>query len=141
MERLAARELIAELLRGGDNDVAQLDDRGAAGLHGAVARYAQQPDRLDDPVGLLRDRLGFARQQQPGGHLRVDRVALADPATIVRVRLVDLDDANVVLAQIAHECCCIRAGRLDRDRIDLSEAAEPVQQLAVARRRRRKALG
>ena len=128
-ERLAAGELVAELLRGGDDQVAELDDRGAAGLHGAVARGAQQPDRLDDPVGLLRDRLGLAGQEQPGGHLGVDRVALADPTTRVRVRLVDLDDPNVVLAQIAHERRGIGAGRLDRDHVDLAESAQPVQQL------------
>ena len=102
-ERPAVGELIAELLRGGDDEVAELDHRGAAGLHGAVSRGAQQPDRLDDPVGLLGDRLGFAGQEQPGGHLRVDRVALADTAASVRMRLVDLHDTNVVLAQIAHE--------------------------------------
>jgi transposase len=50
----------------------RMDHRGAAGFHGAVARYAQQPDRLDDPVGLLGDRLGLAGQQQPGGHLGID---------------------------------------------------------------------
>ena len=139
-ERLAAGELVAELLRGGDDQVAELDHRGAAGLHGAVARDAQQPDRLDDPVGLLRDRGRFAGQEQPGGHLRVDRVALADTPAGMRVRLVDLDDPNAVLAQVAHERGGIGAGRLDRDGVDLSEAAQPVQQLPVSRRRGRKAL-
>ena len=66
-------------------------------------RDAQQPDRLDDPVGLLGDRLGLAGQEQPSGHLRVDRIALADTATSVCVRLVDLDDTDVVLTEIAHE--------------------------------------
>ena len=64
---------------------------------------AQQPDRLDNPIGLLRNRLGLAGQEEPSGHLGVDRVALADPATRVRVRLVDLYDPDVVLAQITHE--------------------------------------
>ena len=81
----------------------KLNHRGAAGLHGAVTRCAQQPDRLNDPVGLLRDRLGLAGQEQPGGHLRVDRVALADTTAGVRVRLVDLDDPDPVLAQVAHQ--------------------------------------
>ena len=97
-QRLAVRELIAQLLRGGDDQVAELDQRGAARLHGAVASDAQQPDRLDDPVGLLGDRLGLAGLEQAGGHLGVDRVALADTTAGVRVRLVDLDDRDVVLA-------------------------------------------
>jgi hypothetical protein len=47
-------------LWGGDDEISDLEQRGAAGLHGAVPRDAQQPDRLDDPVGLLRDRFGLA---------------------------------------------------------------------------------
>jgi hypothetical protein len=85
-------------LRGGDEQVAYLDQRGAVGLHGAAACDAQQTDRLNDSVGLLRDRFGLAGLEQAGGHLRVDRVALTDPPTGVRVRLVDLDDRDVVFA-------------------------------------------
>ena len=81
-KRPAAGKLIAELLRGGDDEVTEWDHRGAAELHGAVSRGAQQPDRLNDPVGLLWDRLGFAAQEQAGGHLRVDRVALVDTAAV-----------------------------------------------------------
>ena len=83
---------------GGDDEITDLDQCGAAGLHRAVPRDAQQPDRLDDPVGLLRDRFGLAGQEQAGGHLRIDRIALADPPAGMRVRLVDLDDPDVVLA-------------------------------------------
>ena len=102
-DRLARGELVAELLRGGDDQPAELNDRGAAGLHGAVASCAQQPDRLDNPIGLLRDRGRLPRQRESGGHLGVDRIALAAPAAGVRVRLVDLEDPNAVLAQVAHE--------------------------------------
>ena len=59
-DRLGGGKLVAELLRGSDDQPAELNDRGAAGLHGAVASCAQQPDRLDNPIGLLRDRSGRA---------------------------------------------------------------------------------
>ena len=83
---------------GGDDEIADLDQRGAARLHGAVASDAQQPDRLDDPIGLFWNSRGLAGQREPGGHLGVDRVALADTPAGMRVRLVDLDDRDAVLA-------------------------------------------
>jgi hypothetical protein len=85
-------------LRGGDDQPAELNERGGAGLHGAVASCAQQPDRLDDPVGLLRDRGRLPGQREAGGHLGIDRIALAAPAAGVRVRLVDLEHPDAVLA-------------------------------------------
>ena len=62
-ERLAAGELLAQLcgavmIRSRSWTIAALRD-----FHGAVARDAQQPDRLDDPVGLLRDRGRLAGQE------------------------------------------------------------------------------
>jgi len=127
-------------LRSGDDDVAQLDGRGATEFHGTVTRDAQQPDRFDDPVGLLWGCVGLAGLEQSGGDLGVDRVALANAPASVSVGLVDLDDLHVMLAQVAHERYRVGAGRLDRDHIDLSKAAQPVQQLAVARRCRREAV-
>jgi hypothetical protein len=47
-------------LRGGDDQIADLDQCGAARFDGAVASDAQQPDRLDDPVSLLWNRFRFA---------------------------------------------------------------------------------
>src|ERR1700733_6859658 len=88
-KRLAVRELIAELLWSGDEQVADLHQRGAAGFHGAVTSDAQQPDRFHDPIGLLRDGLRLAGLEQAGRQLSVDRIALADPPASVRVRLVD----------------------------------------------------
>ena len=58
----------------------------------------------------------------------------------MRVRLVDLEDPDTALTQVAHQRGRVGAGRLDRDDVDLAESAQPVQQLPVARRRRRKAL-
>jgi hypothetical protein len=50
---------------------------------------------------LLRNALGLAGLEQPGGHLGIDRIALPDPPAGVCVRLVDLDNRDVVLAEIA----------------------------------------
>jgi hypothetical protein len=87
-----------------------------------VTGRTQQPDRLDDPVGLLRDRPGLAGQEQSGRHLSIDRIALAPPTAGVRVRLIDLDDPHAMLAQIADQGGGIRTGRLDRDHVDLAES-------------------
>jgi len=59
----------------------------------------------------------------------------------MRVGLVDLHDPDVVLAQVAHQCGGIGAGRLDRDRVDLAEADQPVERLRVAGGGGREALG
>ena len=50
-----------------------------------------------------RHRGRLAGQRESGGHLGIDRVALAAPAPRVRVRLVNLEDLDAVLAQVAHE--------------------------------------
>ena len=124
---MAAGELFAQLLRGGHDQIAKLNHGRGAGLHGALARDAQLPDRFDDPVGLLRDGGGLARQRQPRCQLGVDRVALPAPAAGVRVRLVDLDDPHATAAQIAHQPSRVGAGRLDRDHVELAESAQPAQ--------------
>jgi hypothetical protein len=87
-----------------------------------VTGCTRQPDRLDDPVGLLRDRPGLAGQEQSGRHLGIDRIALAPPTAGVRVRLIDLDDPHAMLAQIADQGGGIRTGRLDRDHVDSPKA-------------------
>jgi hypothetical protein len=50
-DSLGAGEPIPQRLRSGDDEIAKLNHCGGAGLHGALARDAQQPDRLDHPVG------------------------------------------------------------------------------------------
>ena len=102
-QRLATFEQVAEFLRGGDDQPAELEDRCGAGLDRALARVAQQPDRFDDPIAVLGDRGRLPGEQQPGGELGVDRVALAAATARVLVRLVDLEHLDVVFAQVAHE--------------------------------------
>jgi hypothetical protein len=63
-----------------------------------VTGRTQQPDRLDDPAALLRNRPGLAGQEQPGRQLGIDRIALAPPPAAVRVRLIDLHDPHPTLA-------------------------------------------
>jgi hypothetical protein len=75
--------------------------------------------------------------RQAGGHLGVDRVALAAATTRVGVGLVDLEHPDVVLTQVTHQPGRVGAGRLDRDDIDAAERAQPVQQAAIASERRR----
>jgi hypothetical protein len=58
---------------------------------GALAREAQLPDALDDRVGEPGDDRGVPGECPAGGHLSVDRIALAASAARVGVRLVDLD--------------------------------------------------
>jgi hypothetical protein len=124
-DRPALRELLAQFLRRGDDQLGELDHGRAACLDRAGARDAQQPDRFDDPVGLLGHGRRLAGEPQPSGHLGVDRVALAAPAPRVSVRLVDLDDRDAVLAQVARETGRIGAGRLDRDHVDPAESVQP----------------
>ncbi len=50
----------------------------------------------------------------------------------MRVRLVDLDDRDIALAQIAHQAGGVAAGRLDRNRLEGSVAPQPRQRLGVA---------
>jgi hypothetical protein len=91
--------LIAQRLGCGDEEVSDLDQRGAARFEGAVARDPEYPDRFDDPGGLLRGRGCLAGEQQSCGHLSIDRVAFASPASGMRcVWLVDLAHLDCVLA-------------------------------------------
>jgi hypothetical protein len=59
----------------------------------------------------------------------------------VGVRLVDLDDDDAVLVQVAREPGRIGAGRRDRDHLDRAEAPQPGQQRAVAAACGREPLG
>lgn len=57
--------------------------------------------RIDStiPGGLLRDGGRLAGEEEPRGHLGIDRIALADPsASVGSVRLIDLDYADAVHA-------------------------------------------
>jgi hypothetical protein len=78
---MAAGELFAQLLRGGHDQIAELNHRRGAGLHGALARDSQLPDRFDDAVGLLRDGRGLPGQRQP----RCIGFGIADPAAYLSI--------------------------------------------------------
>ena len=55
LQRLARGELLAQLAGRGEDQIAELQHRGGARLHRALAGDAQLADRLDDPGRLLRD--------------------------------------------------------------------------------------
>jgi hypothetical protein len=84
-------ELGAELVAGGDQGRLERDHGGGLGFHRGVAGNLQQPQRLDLPVGGLRDRHDRAAEDLTGGVLGVDGVALArhPPLPLAR-RPVDL---------------------------------------------------
>ena len=124
-QRASLSELAAELLGRGDQQVVELVQRGGARLQGAGSSDAQLPDRLDDPGRLLRHRGRSAAQRGAGREFGVDRVALAEPLSGVRVRLIDLDDPDRVGDQYPHQPGRIGAGRLDPDPVDLALPAQP----------------
>ncbi len=76
-------------------------------------------------------RPGGPAQHGAGGELGVDRVALTEPGSRVRVRLVDLDDTDPFRDQLADEAGRVGAGRLDSDPVDLPEATHPLDQLSI----------
>ena len=91
LEGPAAVELLAQRGRGRDEQVAELAQRGDAGLDSAVSGDAELADRLDDAGGVLSGCGRFAREHLAGGGLGVDGVVLAATGAQMRVRLVDLD--------------------------------------------------
>ena len=66
-----------------------------------------------------------------GGGGGVDGVALAVAAAGGSVRPVDLDDGEVLPAQVAGESGAVGAGAFDPGPVDGAEVACPGQQLAV----------
>jgi hypothetical protein len=87
---------VAELFGRGDQQIVELVKRGGARLQRAGSGHTQLPDRFHDPVRLFRHRGRCAAQCCAGGELGVDRVALAEPLSGMRVRLIDLDDRDRV---------------------------------------------
>lgn len=129
---LADSELPAQLLRRRDHELVKLMERCTVRLDSAFAIDAKLPYRLDDAGGQLRDGRRLTGERHPRRRLGVDRVALAAPAAAVRVRPVDLDDADASRVQMPDERRGGGAGRLDADDGDLAEVFEPRQQLLVA---------
>jgi hypothetical protein len=131
---LGGGELLAQFAGGGEDQTAELQHRRGAGLHGAVACDAQLADRLDDPGGLLGGDRRCEAQRVTCGQFGVDRVGLAAPAPGVRVGLVDLEHLHALRDEMPGQSGGEGAGRLHTDPVDRAEAAQPRQQVAIARR-------
>ncbi|HEX6024292.1 MAG TPA: hypothetical protein VFZ00_20050 [Solirubrobacter sp.] len=123
---------MAQLGWRGDDQLGQLVERRGARFDRALTRDAQLADRFNDAVGAFGDHDGVSGLRLAGGHLGIDRVALAAPAARVRVWPVDLDHVDLACAQVTHKPRRIGAGRFDADHRDRPERRQPRQQLPVA---------
>lgn len=116
-------ELITELLRGGDDQVVELLQRGGARFQCAGSCDVQLTDRLDDPARLLGHGGRSAAEGGAGGEFGVDRVALAEALPGVRMRLIDLDHGDPFAEQRTGETGSVGASRFDPDPDDLALGA------------------
>ena len=91
VEGPAAVELLAQRARGGDEQVAELAQRGDASLHSAVSGDAELADRLEVSGGVGGGCGRFAREHLAGSRLGVDGVVLGATGAQMPMRLVDLD--------------------------------------------------
>ncbi len=140
LECPAGVELLTQRSRSGDEQIADLAQRGGAGLDGAVAGDAELADRLDDAGGVGGGCGRFAREHLARSGLSVDGVVLAATRAQMRVRLVELDHPAVLIDQRPGQGRTERPGRLHTDRGDRAERREPGVGRAVARTRRRERL-
>ena len=141
LEGPAGVELVAQRSGSGDEQVAELAQRGGAGLDGAVAGDAELADRLDDAGGVGGGCGRFAREHLARSGLGVDGVVVAATRAQVRVRLVDLDHPAALVGQRSGQGRTEGSGGLDTDRGDRAERREPPVGQAVAGTGRRERLG
>jgi hypothetical protein len=94
----------------------------------------EHAQHLDRPVAGLGGAGGPRGQHGVDGGGGVDGVALAVPAAGGPVRAVDLDDGDVVPAQVAGQRGAVGTGALHPRAMEGTVAACPAQQVAVAGR-------
>ena len=92
-----AAELAPQGFRGGHDDGAELVERGGAGLDRAAAGHLQHADGFDRAGAEFGHGGGPSGQHRPGGCDRVDRVGLAQAATLGPVRGACQKDCVTVL--------------------------------------------
>ena len=114
-----------ELVRGGDSQMAHLDDGLDPGLSGRALGHHQNPDGLDGTVLGLAQAGGPTADGGPGGLDCIEGVGLALVAAGLPVGSVDFDDLDALPAQEPGEPDSIGAGALDADLGDLAEFLEP----------------
>jgi len=94
-------ERFAQLVRGGDDEVLEVDNRLRAGLHRAGPGVAQYADRLDDPVTALWHGSRLAAEHAASGRFSVACVVLTEMAAADSDRSCDLDHLDALEKQSA----------------------------------------
>lgn len=129
-------QLLAQLVRGADDERADLQDRLGARLDRRLARDAQDPDRLDDAVAGLGLRAGtFGKHHACRGD-RIGAVGLADVSTVLSGGASDLDDLDARRGEKPGQTGTVGASALNAGARDQAVAAGPRQQLVIAGARR-----
>jgi len=93
-------DLLAQLLRRGDDLHAQQSEGGAAGAYRRRAGHPQDPQRFHGTVLALGGAGAPAVQYRPGGADRVQVVVFAVATPVGAVRPVDLEDLDAGVAQV-----------------------------------------
>ncbi len=120
----------------GGDDRAHLVQRLGPGFASGKAGNTQHTHGFDVSVACLGGAVGVAGLGGAGGVDRVLRVALATPPTALPVRSVDLDHRDVTGVEETGQPGTIRAGSLDADELDRTEAGEPFEHARVPGRGR-----
>jgi hypothetical protein len=135
-----ASEPRTKLVRGANDQMAHLDERGGAGHSGRALGHHECSDGLDCTVFGLGDGGGPSTEGGPSCLDGVERIGLAAATTLGPIRPVHLDDRDAGLAQEPRESRPIGARALHADLGDLPEALEPGQKRFVASRSGREGL-
>ena len=130
VERL---EGCAQGVGSGDEQITDLVRDPGPSVSGRAERHPQRPDRLDDPIGGLGDRGGFAVEHRSGSGLGVNGVTLAPPPPELAVRPVDLDHLDPASGQGPGQAQAVAAGALDPDLDEGAMALQPPLEPAIAR--------
>src|SRR5215213_8387663 len=125
-----------EFFRRGDEQRAQLVRGLRARLYRRAPHHVQDAHHLRGPVGALGLAGGGAGLHGPRGGLGVCGVVLAEPAPVLAVRAVHLDDLYPSSAQEADQSHTEAAAALDTGSEKRSELLRPSHQRSVAGLRR-----
>ena len=102
-----------------------------AALHRRTTHDPQRTNRFDITITSLRDRVRGPVQRSPRGSLGIDRVRLPPPATVLTVRTINLNDRDTRTGEVTTQPHTPRTRSLDADPVELTEPAEPGEQLTV----------
>lgn len=132
---------LAQLVRGGDEEVLDVQDRLGARFDRARSGVAQHADRFDDPVTALGLGGRLAGEDTAGGGFGVAGVVLAAVAAADAGGASDFDDVDALQAQRARQAGAEGAGPFHAGVSDRAAALGPSDQRPVTTPRRRERLG